>query len=169
MIDGRSPKFGFWPFFDPKNWSVTARAISRYEYCTSIHVHLRNIVSSPWTTRWRLGAFFQIWSKLEFLHFFKKRSKAPSGDPWWLHYIYEKHIHWRTICMPRNSPCCHWSILMTKKWSIFNFSPVSIKSLFFKNDSIYDVIGLTASWTHHELALQLLIWLLTHTSHVMVR
>ena len=115
-------KIGQWRegYFEVWILYVNRRAFEKYCELTKDHP------VAPWSV------FSNLVKTGIFAFLQKKCSKAPPGDPWWFHYSYEKHVHWRTISMPRNNSCCHWPILMTKKWSIFNFSPVSIKSFSFK-------------------------------------
>ena len=76
---------------------------------------------------------FQFWPDL------KKRSRAPPGGPWWAHNIFQMHVYWRTIFIPRNSPRCHWPIFRVKKWPKSKSGASSINQRLFTDDVIYDV------------------------------
>ena len=93
--------------------------------------------------------FFVKMQKFQFWPDLKKRSRAPPGGPRWTHNIFQMHVYWRTIFIPRNSPRCHWPIFRVKKWSKSKSGASSINQRLFTDDVIYDVnFSLSVTNTH---------------------
>ena len=104
---------------------VNERAFHNYSEVTMGHLlALRSVF-------WKMQKF-QFWPDL------KKRSRAPPGGPRWAHNIFQMHVYWHTICIPRNNPRCHWPIFRVKKWPKFKSGGSSINHRLFTDDVIYD-------------------------------